>query len=110
MYSPDNTDLKPVLKPHPPSWFGAKCGSDKDQQCGLHSEPPAGINHCQDASNTLKLLFSWVLEITRSMSSKEQDVPDKELRWPLSFLKTLPASTPEATMWLLWKFIPQRND
>lgn len=43
------------------SCFGAGCVSDKDQHCGRHSERPAGINHCQDASDPLKIPFSWVL-------------------------------------------------
>lgn len=60
-----------------------ECAGDKDQQCGLYSELPAGINHCQDASKPLKLLFSWVLEITSSKSSKEQNVPDRGLHFPL---------------------------
>lgn len=46
---------------------------------------PAGINHCQDASNPLKPLFSWVLEITSCESSTEQDVPDKDPHCRLSF-------------------------
>lgn len=59
------------------SCFGAGCVGDKDQHCGLHSELPAGINHCQDASNPLKIPFSWVLEITSCKSSKNRMCPLK---------------------------------
>lgn len=88
---------------------GAGCVGDKDQQCGLYSGLPAGINHCQDASDPLKPLFSWVLEITSCESSKEQDVPDKDPHCLLSFPKTSPPSAPEEMMLAFWKPIPQHD-
>lgn len=77
------------------SCFGAGSVSDKERHCGLHSELPAGINHCQDAPNPLKVPFSWLLGITSCKSSKEKDVPNKELYWLLSFPKTSPTGAPE---------------
>ncbi len=59
---------------------------------------PAGINHCQDASNPLKIPFSWVSRDHKLQVIVEQDVPDKELRRLLSFPKTSPAAAPEEAM------------